>query len=180
MVKCGLDWSMSSPGLCITTESEILMYGQSVKKKDIGVYNTLNITINVIQIPKKWNNNSERFSVTAKYFADVMKEHGVTSFNLEGYSMGSRGSMAYTIGESTGFLKSEMFRNDIGINIISPTTLKKFATGKGNANKELMFESFMLKHQGVEMPPVDCRDDIIDAYWLSIYDGAVYESIVIQ
>jgi Holliday junction resolvasome RuvABC endonuclease subunit len=55
-----------------------------------------------------------------------------------------------------------------------PTQIKKFATGKGNANKELMQDSFV-KETGVDMKKLltmtekqwNPSSDIIDAYYIA-------------
>jgi len=59
---------------------------------------------------------------------------------------------------------------------VPPTVLKKFATGKGNANKELMQEAFMLETGwdikallGQTEKQWNPSSDIIDAYYLVRY-----------
>jgi Holliday junction resolvasome RuvABC endonuclease subunit len=179
MIKvAGLDWSMSSPGLCITDSDTIYLYGQSGKKKDLGTYdineNGSHIVLMVSTI-EKFQNNAERFNKASSKFIDIIKSHQCETVHLEGYAMGSgRGGMTFTIGESTGFLKSALYNNGIGVNIIAPTTLKKFATGKGNANKDKMYEAFIEK-LGVHLPEVGCRSDVVDAYWLQLYNLEFYE-----
>ena len=59
---------------------------------------------------------------------------------------------------------------------MAPTTIKKFATGKGNANKEKLYDAF------VEETGIDIRktldisnkswnpvSDIVDAYYIAKY-----------
>lgn len=53
------------------------------------------------------------------------------------------------------------------ISLVAPKTLKKLATGNGNASKEFMIE----KHQDIFAGLFDYYgkiDDVIDAYWLSV------------
>jgi crossover junction endodeoxyribonuclease RuvC len=174
----GLDWSMSSPGLCINDGTTIYLYGQSTKKKDFGTYNIngngVSIILTVDQI-ESYKNNIERFDNSASKYINILKSHDCNTVNLEGYAMGSgRGGMTFTIGESTGFLKSALYNNRIATNIVAPTTLKKFATGKGNANKDKMREAF-IETLGIDLPDVNCRSDVIDAYWLSVYNLEFYE-----
>jgi crossover junction endodeoxyribonuclease RuvC len=174
----GLDWSMSSPGLCIIEDTTIHLYGQSTKKKDLGTYNingnSINIILTVNQI-ESYKNNTERFDNSVSKYINILKSHNCNTVNLEGYAMGSgRGGMTFTIGESTGFLKSALYNNRIATNIVAPTTLKKFATGKGNANKDKMREAF-IETLGIDLPDVNCRSDVIDAYWLSVYNLEFYE-----
>lgn len=50
--------------------------------------------------------------------------------------------------------------------IIPPTEIKKFATGKGNANKELMVTTFKAIYPNFNLPKVD---DISDAFFMAQY-----------
>lgn len=63
----------------------------------------------------------------------------------EGYSMGSpkMGNIGrfFDIGEQGGILKLLAYRRGANILLVPPTSLKKFATGKGNADKESVIAS---------------------------------------
>jgi len=176
--KVGLDWSMTSPGLAYTQDGIIHLFGLSKKKKDIGTHK-ISDTISLVVAPyPEFNNNSERFDKVSSVLVDIISTLNQPSVNLEGYAMGSRGSMAFTIGESTGFLKYKLYSSKVNVHIVSPMTLKKYATGKGNANKDAMMDAFKAKHALETLPNVSCITDVIDAYWLMIYDGPFYEEIV--
>jgi hypothetical protein len=41
-----------------------------------------------------------------------------------------------------------------------------------------MMDAFKAKHALETLPTVSCITDVIDAYWLMIYDGPFYEEIV--
>lgn len=57
---------------------------------------------------------------------------------LEGYSMGSRTGKTFDIGELGGMFKLEADYHGMTTLIVSPSTLKKWVTGKGNADKKQM------------------------------------------
>ena len=61
---------------------------------------------------------------------------------LEGYSMGAKGRL-FDIGEATGIFKYFLSQNSISPLIVAPSSIKKHATGKGNANKFQMLEKFL-------------------------------------
>jgi hypothetical protein len=113
---------------------------------------------------------------------------GVEYVGLEGMSYASAG-MGNDIAEFHGVLKSrlnhELLRSPESLTVIPPMTLKKFATGKGNADKDMMIEHFIqnhfdhplhemiLKHpekfqnkNGKWMKPLD---DIVDAVHITRY-----------
>ena len=81
---------------------------------------------------------------------------------IEGFSYGSKGqgvSVQYGIGWS---IREELIRNDFDYIEITPTGLKKFATGKGNVKKdELVLPIY--KRWGFESN----SDNIRDAYILA-------------
>src|SRR5690606_23341542 len=80
---------------------------------------------------------------------------------IEGFSYGSKGkgvSTQYGIG---WILRIDLFEMGIGYAEIPPTTLKKFATGKGNVKKEDMILP-IYKRYGFE----NDSDNIRDAYIL--------------
>lgn len=94
---------------------------------------------------------------------------------IEGYSMGSVGAV-FNIAENTGVLKHRLFQEKIKWMEVPPSTLKKHATGKGNADKLMMYEKF------VEITSIDPRKmldskarlgspftDIADSYHLANY-----------
>ena len=104
---------------------------------------------------------------------------GVTtnSIGIEGYAFGAKGQV-FNIGENTGILKYKLAeRVSDDINVHSPTTIKKFATGKGNANKELMYKAFVDETgddlaQLFEFDPYTGQSpvsDIIDSYYIAKY-----------
>ncbi len=81
---------------------------------------------------------------------------------IEGFSYGSKGqgvSIQYGIG---WILRYTLYKNNIDFIEVSPNTLKKFATGKGNAKKENMILP-IYKRYGFE----DDSDNIRDAYVLA-------------
>lgn len=81
---------------------------------------------------------------------------------IEGFSYGSKGrgvSTQYGIG---WLIRAELIRNGYTYTEVSPSAVKKFATGKGNEKKENMVLP-IYKHWGFEHP----SDNVRDAYVLS-------------
>lgn len=56
--------------------------------------------------------------------------------------------------------------------IAAPSEIKKFATGKGNANKEMMINMFSCIFPDLQLPKVD---DICDAYFMANYASKLFE-----
>jgi crossover junction endodeoxyribonuclease RuvC len=176
MIKCGIDYSMTSPGIAIVDGDSVKMFGLSSKKKELGVHQiSENITLVIEQYPSDYTNNIERFKLLSKWITSKIPSD-IKEINLEGYSMGSRAGQVFTIAENTTILKLNLLANGITINIIAPTSLKKFATGKGNANKHLMMTTFCSKFE-ITNPNLSSFNDCVDAYFLSRYNCDFYEII---
>jgi Holliday junction resolvasome RuvABC endonuclease subunit len=73
---------------------------------------------------------------------DILISNDITEVAIEDYSYGSQGKV-FHIAENTGLMKWKVWQAEINYKLLPPTVIKKFATGKGNANKEKMYESFL-------------------------------------
>jgi Holliday junction resolvasome RuvABC endonuclease subunit len=80
----------------------------------------------------------------------------------------------FNIAENTALLKWKMWERGINVEIVPPTALKKWATGKGNADKDRMHDAFQ-KETGVNLWKIMTPDkknvesptaDIVDAWAL--------------
>lgn len=92
---------------------------------------------------------------------DVISAWKPAAVAIEGYSFGSRNSHAHTLGELGGVIRMACSMSLTPIIDVPPTKIKKFATGKGNANKHLVLTEAVrrLDYQGHS-------DDEADALWL--------------
>lgn len=96
---------------------------------------------------------------------------------LEDYAYAAKGRI-FHIAENTGILKYKLWQQSIPLDVVQPTRVKKFASGKGNANKQEMFESFV-KETGTDLR-IHMNDirkeignpisDIVDAYYICKYN----------
>ena len=81
---------------------------------------------------------------------------------IEGPSYSSSGAFTLQMGALHYYLRIFFRKNNINFNVISPTTLKKFVTGKGQAKKELMLLQ-VYKRFGEEFDD----NNLADAYGLA-------------
>ena len=95
---------------------------------------------------------------------------------IEGYAYGMTSNRA-PIYENTAILKHRLWKNKLPFTMYPPTVIKKFATGKGNANKEQMYEAFVDEL----LTPTDLKErltpkakkvinpisDIVDSYFIT-------------
>ena len=69
--------------------------------------------------------------------ADLVAEANPELIIIEGYSFGSQNAGEY-LGEYGGLLRAKLIDITHAVYEVAPTTLKKFATGKGNTKKDVM------------------------------------------
>lgn len=81
---------------------------------------------------------------------------------LEGLSYGSQGKSVSQLGAVHYLTRIFLYKKNINYKIISPSELKKFVTGKGNAQKDLMLLN-VYKKWGVEFTD----NNLADAYSLA-------------
>lgn len=97
----------------------------------------------------------------------------IEKIRIEGLAMGNtRGNTARKLGGLQFAIMIALFDSGYtDIEVIPPTTLKKSATGKGNADKEEMFDALpeTIKETFGSIPKTRGRYDLTDAYFLSTY-----------
>lgn len=171
----GIDWSMTSPAITIGPEnptgfSDLLLFGYRKEKKQFS--NLSNVFLS--EYPEQYSCNAERFDSLSNWAIDILDRYRVTDVYMEGYSYGSKGNLC-EIGENTGLLKYKLWKSGMDLEIFAPSEIKKFATGKGNANKDLMMQSFE-GTTGIDIItglgstrkkdiPAPCTD-LVDSYWI--------------
>lgn len=94
---------------------------------------------------------------------DLAEWDGAELVVLEGYSFGTtrQSSHAHALGELGGIVRLALTEARIPWCDVAPAALKKFATGKGNANKVAM--GMAASNAGYAGPE---DDNAIDAWWL--------------
>ena len=120
----------------------------------------------------EWSEDCERFNNLAEWSLQWISAAGCSRVAIEGYAFGAVGRV-FQIAENAGLLKYKLWKEGIEYTVPAPTEIKKFATGKGNANKDMMPEAFN------EETGVDIRakldiikgynpiSDIVDAYYIA-------------
>ena len=181
----GIDYSLNSPAICITNNSfdfnKCSFHFLTSKKKHIG-----NFGKNIFGYEhKEYNTPIERFTNISSWALDIIHKHkkDTAKVFIEGYSFGSKGQAVFQIAENCGILKYRLQMSPtILYDTIVPSVVKKHASGKGNADKQLMYNSF-LNHTGADLlkafdmgklnNPVT---DIVDSYYIAKVGYENFES----
>ena len=166
MFLAGIDYSMNSPGICIYDTNKELVF----KNCDFFVYSNTKVRLenfkNILITPQKeFSCSEERFSLISDYVCEILLKYKIKCVGLEGYSYGSKSNRLFDIGENGGVLKHKLWKSNIAINIFTPGQVKKNFSGKGNSNKESMYETLKTTEEiNLGNKPDSPISDIIDSY----------------
>lgn len=143
-----------------------LIYNKEPTNTDNNSDNECNKAINFMQIVEK---------VRSIIFQTDYRYHRMNNIYIcqEGISYGSS-TRTKSIFDLSGlnFMFREMVINSskgfkpVTLIVATPGEIKKFATGNGNANKELLLECFKATYPDFDIPKMD---DIADAYFMAKY-----------
>ena len=110
----GLDASLTSTGYAFFLDNELV--SGRIRAKELR--------------------GAKRLDFLVERVEEIFSRANADFLALEGYSMGSKGSRVFHIGELGGALKLVAIRRKMRILTIPPTSVKVFATGNGRAEKE--------------------------------------------
>ena len=172
----GIDYSLNSPAICIADDNfdfnKCSFHFLTSKKKHIGKFGKNIFGYEI----KDYKTPIERFSNISTWALDIIHKHksNTAKVFIEGYSFGSKGQAVFQIAENCGILKYRLQMSPSMLyDTIVPSVVKKYASGKGNADKQLMYDSFV-KHTGVDLMKIFDMNklnnpvtDIIDSYYIA-------------
>ena len=98
----------------------------------------------------------------------IIKKYKPSHISMEGVSYGSIGSAALVDLAGLNFVIRTLFiKHNIPFTIVSPTENKKFATGNGQSEKDVMVDAWKRLDKNINNV-VDIKiDDLADAFFLS-------------
>lgn len=173
----GIDYSLTCPAVCVVDERPLVddplqnckFYYLTTVKKYEGVFLDGKIVGNLMP---EWNTEQERHDKISDWVFSKSVEHTINPrVFIEDYSFGSKGRV-FNLAENTGLLKHKLYKKGIKFDTVVPSVVKKLATGKGNADKEKMYDKFyeetgvnLMEHldQQTLKNPVT---DIVDSYFI--------------
>ena len=184
-VLAGIDYSMTCPSICIHDNPEedeqfsidnCSFFFATDSKKYAKRYLSGKITGSIMESKYTFENDIARYMALADLFMELIETEDVTEVGLEDYAFAAKGQV-FNIGENTAMLKSSLYQNQIPFFKFAPSQIKKFATGKGNANKNAMYEAFYnetawdLKNiMSYNKKSIDSPiGDIVDSYYICKY-----------
>lgn len=175
MIVVGIDYSLTSPAVCVArdkTFSNSFFYFLNDRKSVIGkCHNILG------EAHEEYLTDQERYENIASWVLAILANFDKKDvvILIEDYSFGSKGKV-FHIAENCGMLKYMLYKAGYKFFTVPPTVVKKFATGKGNATKEKMYEAFV-KDTFVDLHSIispttklgSPTTDIVDAWYIAKY-----------
>ena len=173
MKVAGLDLSMNSSGIvklelddnCNIVKAERMGFTSVKKNEGLNIFfykKTEFITRYDLTL---WMNDKiQSFISDCDYIA------------VEDYAFGANG-VVFDIGEFVGFVKISAFQKNIPLRLYDPNSIKKFATGSGNADKITMYDAFVKLNTikpDISTLPIPTKgsgasptSDVIDAHYIA-------------
>lgn len=165
MIKVGIDFSLTSPSMCVYKNGEYLFISffndsgkdwRKSKSKSYRYHNELCNIIDIISYTRNIDDSNYRNEQKTKMADALMIVNLIIEklkliiddeviIGLEGFSYGSISSSTLDLAMYNSFLRMKLIENfgSNVLNIISPTEGKKILFGKGNAKKEDMIQAFI-------------------------------------
>lgn len=185
MIFIGIDYSLTCPCVAVSRNknfSDSFFHFRSDQKKVLGQ------TDNILgDEHEEYMCDQERYENLASWVVSIVapfknEEHYIL---IEDYSFGSKGRV-FNLAENCGLMKYLLYKNGYKFFTVPPTVVKKYATGKGNADKQKMYDAFYeltgvdliskYSNTGKLSSPVT---DIVDAFYLTHYlqDGILKQDL---
>ena len=188
-MKIGIDYSLSSPGICVNTSEGEFRYEDctfyfltNTKKYDATFKENIAFGKSAVEFVgsphQLYTSEPERYNQISDWVIDIINSYVFWQeqpiIQIEDYSYGSTGRV-FHIAENLGLLKYKL-KMECGwdYTLLPPSVIKKFATDKGNANKDLMLDAFE-KDTGTNLAQVfdttskSPVSDVADAYFICKY-----------
>lgn len=192
----GIDPSINSTGITIAryennVEVEIKFYiiknGKLTKRESAAndsidnfeyiIYNKIDLTQfkddnHVFEYYKTKNMVEVVNTIYDLILNEVKKYSAIVNVVIEGISYGSsiRTKSIFDLAGLNYMIRYKLITGDIqhlNLSIATPSNIKKYATGKGNANKESIMTIF--KYIFPEMQNIPKLDDIADSYFMACF-----------
>ena len=150
----GIDQSYTNTGYCVLDQS-----GTPI---DFGTYKT-----------SKEDDVYDRALSIANFIISKVKEHKLDGLTIEGLAFGIRGDATRDLAGLifTIITHAKAYDDKLKFDVVAPTSLKKFATQSGKADKKQMIAAvptiFVEEFIEAGYKKTTGLADICDAYWLA-------------
>jgi len=176
MTLIGIDYSLTCPAVCVANSKnfdDCYFHFLHENKKHHG----FTFDDHILGDPHDaYLTDQQRYENIASWVLNILTpfDKESTYILIEDYAFAAKGRV-FNLAENCGLLKYLLYKEGYQFSTIAPSVIKKYATGKGNANKEAMWLAFFeLTNRdlvGVYGPKTRTLTspvtDIIDSYYLT-------------
>jgi hypothetical protein len=167
----GIDYSITCPCLCLFDERKTFKFDNCffyylTNTKKYADKIAPNITGESFQ---EYVQDVDRFDTISEWATNLCI--GAADVGMEGYAYGAKGRV-FNLAENMSLLKYKLYKHAIPVTIVEPSKVKKCATGKGNADKQVMYDTFS-KETNTDLKSVFGQKtlsnpvtDVIDSYYV--------------
>lgn len=186
MVTIGIDPSINCTGICLyskslNTNQYYLIPSKMTKKMDEFKHDCICIlpytkhgSRDDEYSEKEKNKTINTYSICyriRRIIEQIQEIDTNITVNIEGVSYGSVGSAALVDLSGLNFaIRMTLLDMKIPFNIISPTSVKKFAVANGGAEKDIMIDAWKRLDPNISNVNNIKIDDLADAYFLAHYE----------
>lgn len=175
----GVDPSINSTGVCVKCGDKYQYYiitSKMTKKMESFKHDSINI-IKYDKDDTKGLEYSEKEIIKTHNFMRlinkiqwIIDKHKPNHIIMEGISYGSiSGSSLVDLAGINFLIRSICIKCGIPITIVSPTSLKKFVCANGQADKDIIIESWKRMDKNINNITDIKVDDLADAFFLANY-----------
>ena len=174
-IVVGIDYSLTSPCVCVSrdkTFSNSYFYFLNDRKTVQGKFHNI-----LGEQHEEYLTDQERYENIASWVLTILAdfEKSDVIVLIEDYSFGSKGKV-FNLAENCGILKYMLYKAGYKFFTVPPTVVKKYATGKGNATKEKMYDAFVAE-TGIDLHNIispttklgSPTTDVVDAWYIARY-----------
>lgn len=176
----GIDPSLNSTGICVVTEDKTKYYNiVSKMTKKMQTFKSPHVVF--LPYEKRTSNEtytekeaSKTYNIycICKHIKNILMVFHPKRVVMEGVSYGSVGSAALVDLSGLNFaIRMILEEMKIEYEIVPPTAMKKFATGNGQAEKEIIINAWKRLDCNISDIKDIKVDDLADSYFLAHYQS---------
>lgn len=166
MIVIGIDQSLNNTGICILDGDKVLKFFLITSKMTRKMKSIENPKLDIIEYDKTTDNIKNILEIRdkIKYIFNLYKP---SEIHVESPALRACGNIVDLSGLFY-IICGLAYDMNINIKTIQPTKLKKWATGNGCAEKDVMTDAFLRLNPDMKL---DIKiDDLADSYFLAKYD----------
>lgn len=170
MTKAGLDLSINNTGICILHNNEYKYY-LLTSKETRALKKANHPRFDYLTYNKTEDDDENIFQIKYK-IKSLIAQYNIEHITIEAPALQAKGRATVSLAGLNYSIRQMLKELGISFTLVQPTTLKKWFSGNGQADKNLMCHCWrMLDPISKELKSIKV-DDLADAYALCNWNGS--------